>query len=90
MVRRKTTSTPDEQLYALEAHLAGTLKPVAPPRDIIQRLRERIRLPQREEIAFRLHDWQRLFVVFGGVISGMLLLVTVARVLFYLSGRRNS
>ncbi len=90
MTKQKTTSTPDEELDILEAHLAGTLKPVAPPKDIIQRLRERIRMPDREEISLRLTDWRRLFIVFGGVMSGMLLLVTIARMFYYLVGRRDA
>lgn len=89
MARRKQTSNPEEQLDVLEAHLAGTLKPVAPPRDIVQRLRERIHMPDREEITLRLSDWRRLFFVFSGVISGMLLLITLARAFYYLSGRRG-
>ena len=79
----------DDQLYALEEHLAGTLKPVTPPMEVVQRLRERIRFPQPEEIASRLRDWNRMFFVFGGVMSGMLLLITVARAFFYLVGRRH-
>ena len=78
----------DEQLFALEAHLAGTLRPVTPPIDVVQRLRERIRFPQSEEIVSRLRDWQRMFVVFGGVMSGMLVIITVARALYYLVGRK--
>ncbi len=89
MAKRKMTSTSDEELDVLEAHLAGTLKPVAPPKDIIQRLRERIRMPDREEITLRLTDWRRLFFVFGGVLSGMLLLITIARTLYYFVGRRE-
>ena len=49
MTKRKMTSTPAEELDVLEAHLAGTLKPVTPPRDIIQRLRERIRMPDQKD-----------------------------------------
>ena len=75
-------------MIALEAHLAGTLKPVTPPRDVVQRLRERIRFPQPEEIASRIRDWQRMFVVFGGVMSGMLVIITVARAFYYLVGRK--
>ncbi len=90
MTKRKATSTPAEELDVLEAYLAGTLKPVAPPMDIVQRLRERIRMPDREEITLRLADWRRLFVVFGSVVSGMLLLVTIARVFFYFVGRRDA
>jgi len=78
----------EDQLMALEAHLAGTLRPVTPPLDVVQRLRERIRFPQPEEIASRFRDWQRMFVVLGSVMSGMLVLITVARALYYLVGRK--
>ena len=88
MTKRKQTHTPEENIQFLEAHLAGTLKPVSPPRDIVQRLRERIQMPNREEITLRLTDWRRLFLVFGGVVSGMLLLITLARAFYYLTGRK--
>ena len=68
MNKRKPTLS-DDQLYALEEHLAGTLKPVTPPLEVVQRLRERIRFPQPEEIAWRLRDWNRMFLIFGGVFS---------------------
>jgi hypothetical protein len=85
--RRKTVS--DEQLNAIEAHLAGTLTRVPLPNDFIQRLSEQVRFPYREQITIRLRDWQRMFVVFGGVMSAMLLMITVARALFHLVGRRQ-
>jgi hypothetical protein len=78
----------EDQVMALEAHLAGTLRPVTPPLEVVQRLRERIRFPQPEEIASRFRDWQRMFVVLGGVMSGMLVIITVARALYYLAGRK--
>jgi hypothetical protein len=87
MARSKTLS--DDQINALEAHLAGTLTRVTPPMDVVQRLRERIRFPQSEEIVSRLRDWQRMFFVLGGVMSGMLVLITVARALYYLVGRKH-
>ena len=89
MTKRKTSSTPAEGLDVLEAHLAGTLKPVTPPKDIAQRLRERIHMPDRDEITLRLTDWRRLFFVFGGVLSGMLVLITIARALYYFAGRKD-
>ncbi|MCC6261830.1 MAG: hypothetical protein IT311_13310 [Anaerolineales bacterium] len=79
-----------EDFNRLETHLAGTLKRVAPPNGIVQRLRERITLPTRATITLRLHDWKTLFFVFGGVMSGMLLLVTIARALYYFVGRRHT
>lgn len=78
-----------ENLESLEAHLAGTLRPVAPPRDFVHRLRNNIRLPEREVIVSRLREWNRLLLVFGSVMSGMLIVITVARALYYLVGRRN-
>ena len=76
-------------LESLEAHLAGTLRPVSPPKDLVHQLRERIRFPEREVIVSRLRDWNRLFVVFGSVLSGMVLVITIARALYYLVGRRK-
>lgn len=74
----------DTQLVDLEAHLAGTLKPVTPPTDLVQRLRERIRFPEPRELRSRIGDWNRLFLIYGGVMSGMLVMITVARAWFYL------
>jgi hypothetical protein len=88
MWKSKTTLS-DDQINALEAHLAGILKPVTPPRDVVQRLRERIRFPQSDEIVLRLQDWERMFFVFGGVMSGMLVLITLARAFYYLVGRKH-
>jgi hypothetical protein len=78
-----------ENLESLEAHLAGILRPVAPPTDVVQRLRDRIRFPEREVIVSRLRDWKRLFLVFGSVMSGLLIVLTVARALYYLVWRRD-
>ena len=89
MASQTSTPPPDEILSELESRLAGTLKPIRPSQDVVQRLRERIRFPAREEITSRLLDWKRMFLVFGGVMSGLLIAITVARALFYLVGRRH-
>ena len=73
----------ESQLFALEAHLAGALKPVTPPQEIVSRLRERIRFPQPKEISWQIGNWRRLFVVYGGVMSGLLVIITVARAFLY-------
>jgi hypothetical protein len=85
MVRIKKPSLSDDVIQQLEARLAGTLRPVQPSSDLIQRLKERIRLPAQEEIALRLGDWKKMFLVWGGVMSGMLIIITLARVFFYLT-----
>jgi hypothetical protein len=90
MMKHKTTLKSAEKLDVLEAQLAGTLKPFAPPRDIVKRLRLRLHMPDRQEITLRLADWRRLFLVLSGVISGALLLITIARALYYLIGRKGA
>ncbi|GAB4448181.1 MAG: hypothetical protein OHK0041_08440 [Anaerolineales bacterium] len=56
---------------------------------MVQRLREQIRFPAREEIALRLSDWKKMFLVLGGVMSGMVLVITLARAFFYLMSRKS-
>jgi hypothetical protein len=89
MARSKTNRLSDDIILNLEERLAGTLKPIRPSSDMVQRLRERLDFPTREEIVSRLGDWKRMFLVFGGVMSGLLLLITLARAFFYLVGRRQ-
>jgi len=89
-MKRSSTETAnkEKQLFALEGHLADALKPITPPTDLVVRMRERIRFPQREEIVFRLESWKQLFLIYGGVMSGLLVTITVARAFFYFLGRR--
>lgn len=88
MSKRQEKLSP-ENIESLEAHLAGTLRPVTPPKDFVQHLRNSIRLPDRDVIVNRLQDWKRLFLVFGSVMSGMVILITIARALYYMFGRRK-
>ena len=78
-----------ERLDVLERQLAGALRPVAPPRALLTRLRSRIHFPDRSEIADRLRDWQTLTIALVSVLSGALAIITVARALFHMVGRRN-
>ena len=78
-----------EQIDAIEGRLAGTLKRVTPPADFVTQLRSHIRMPEREEIAIRLYEWERLLVVFAGVLSGGVAVLTLARAMYHLFGRRS-
>jgi len=80
----------EESLSQLEAHLAGTLRPVQPPTGLIQRLRERIHIPEARVLAERLTNWRYFFIVFGSVLSGMLVIITLARAFFHLFGRKSA
>lgn len=86
---KRQDKTSEESIESLEVHLSGTLRPVSPPKDFIHRLRKRVRLPERQELVSRLRDWNRLFLVFGSVMSGMVLFITIGRALYYMIGRRK-
>ena len=88
MNANQTFSSQDNELQSLESRLSRTLKRVPPPNGLVERLRGRVQMPTRSEIRLRFSDWRRLFVVFGGVMSGMLVLVTLARAFYYLVGRK--
>ena len=89
MARRKKEQLSDDIILDLEARLSGTLKPIQPSSDVVQRLRERIRFPSPDEIQMRLSDWRKMFLVLGGVMSGLLVIITIARAFFHLFGRRH-
>jgi len=79
----------DLRLKALEARLAGALQPVSPSQELLQRLRGRIRLPEAREIVDRLREWQTLLLVLGGVLAAAIAVITVARAMYHLVGRRK-
>ena len=89
MAQRKKNTLSEDVIIDLESRLSGTLKRIEPSSDIVQRLRERINFPSPDEIQMRLGDWRRMFLVFGGVMSGLLIIITIARAFFHLFGRRH-
>lgn len=88
MSKRKTNNS-NEGLDALETHLAGTLKRVTPRQDYVQGLRGRIHLPPREELVRRVRSWPSWFLAVGGTVSGMLAVITLARAMYHLFGRKH-
>jgi hypothetical protein len=89
MRHRTTAAVVEGRLRAIETQLAGTLRPVRPPQGVVQRLRSRIRIPDRSEITSRLQDYQTLVLVLGSVLTGALVLITLARALYHVVGRRE-
>jgi len=81
--------TESDRMRALEAQLDGMLRPIAPPSELLLRLRGRLRFPERSVIISRIRDWQTLMLVLGGALSGGLVVLTLARALFHLVGRRH-
>ena len=89
MPRIRTTHPSMTNFDELEAHLAGTLRPVTPSGDFAQRLRTRVHMPDPRRIAERIASWRSLVIAIGGTMSIILLIVTVARALFHLVARKS-
>jgi hypothetical protein len=88
-MRKNATNNSQERFHSLEAHLAGTLKPIKPRGDFVQRIRSRIPLPEPGLIAERVGNWHLVLIVVGSVMSVAVLIATVARALFHFFGRRG-
>lgn len=87
MNSRKDSQTSDD-FQDIEKRLAGTLKLVSPPVELVRRLNRQVHLPSREKMGALSADWNRLFLVVAGVLSGGLLILTIARTMYYFIGRR--
>ncbi len=85
----ENSTTDQGRLASLEAHLAQALRPIQPRQDFVRRVRDGIRIPPRSEIAMKLRDWETLLIILGGVFSGAVVIVTFARAMFHLFGRRQ-
>ena len=88
-MNEQNSNLEDNQIGAIEGRLAGTLTHVTPSPDFVTRLRGHIHVPERGEIVIRLYEWEQLAVVFAGVLSGAVAILTVARAMYHLFGRRS-
>lgn len=88
--RQKLIDHSKEYIKTLEANLVETLRPVIPPRDFIQHIRERIHLPEPRLIVRRLSNWEFVLIIAGGVMSAALIIAAVARAIFHFFRRREN
>ena len=75
---------------ALESSLAAFLAPVRPSHAYIEKIRTRISRRPIVEMTQPEKERQRALTAIGGVLGVSLLLLTVARALFYFFGSRRA
>jgi hypothetical protein len=78
------------RISAMENRLSGTLKPVAPRREFVKGLRQRIQTGSRTTLVNRIANWHILAMVIAGLVSLAVLLAMVARALLALSGKKRT
>ena len=76
-----------EETDQLEKYLDSAMRSVRPPDDVMQRLRERIGSLEPNIIAKRLTNWEFSLILVGSVMSAAMVIVTIARALYYLFSR---
>ncbi|MBT3190780.1 MAG: hypothetical protein HN736_17910 [Anaerolineae bacterium] len=85
----KKIQTAKEEVSVLENSLSKTLKSMQPPSDVMQRLQKRISKLEPTHIAKRISNWELSIITIGSVMSAAMVIVTIARALFYFFGRHK-
>jgi hypothetical protein len=78
------------KISSMENRLSGTLKAVAPRREFVHGLSQRILSGSRVVLENRTANWHVLAVVIAGFVSLAVLLAMVARALLSLSGKKRT
>ena len=68
----------------VETRLENAFRPVSPSRKFVQKVRSRIQLAPSVVVAERLNNTPRLILLIGGVLTGLILLASGVRAVFYL------
>lgn len=71
----------------MENELEAAFHRVRPSKKFVQTVRQRINFKPPVEIAQRLSSPPSMLLILGGVLSVSLLIITVARAIFYLTNR---
>ncbi len=79
----------EELVNELENSLSGALKLVHPPADVMQRLKKKMGSLEPHRIAKRIGSWELSIITIGSVMSVAMVILTVARALFYFFGRKG-
>jgi hypothetical protein len=82
--------TSEETLAEMEARLENTLQPIAPSSGFVTTLRKRVTMPSREIMVEKFGSYPQLFLAFASVMSASLVILTVARALYFFFYRKST
>jgi hypothetical protein len=85
---RHITDIPSAKINLIESRLAGTLKPISPRRDFVNRLGEHIHLIRPPAIVNRVENIHFIVALLAGFVSLGVLLVFGLRALASFLGRK--
>lgn len=77
------------EIDKLERSLSNTFQAVRPPEDVMQRLQKKIGRLEPNEIAKRITNWELWIITVGTVMSAAIVIITLARALYYFFKKLN-
>ena len=86
---KKLIDASKAKISSMENRLSGTLKPVAPRREFVYGLGQRIQTGNRAEFVNHVANWHILAMMIAGLVSLAVLLAMLARALLSLSGKKR-
>jgi hypothetical protein len=89
-VGKKLADASMAKIASLENRLSGVLKPVAPRRDFVHGLGQRIQAGSRVSLVNQVANWHILAVLIAGFISLAVFLAMLARALLALSEKKRT
>jgi hypothetical protein len=89
-IEKKPIDASKAKISSMENRLSGTLKPVAPRREFVYGLGQRIQTGNRASFVNHIANWHILAMVIAGLVSLAVLLAMVARALLALSGKKRT
>ncbi len=75
-------------LEDVEHQLKRALRPIPLPAEELERVRRRIRYISPVRVARDVFEWEFWLIVIGGLVTAFMLILTLARALFYFFGRK--
>ena len=78
------------KISTLESRLSGTLKPVAPRKEFIHGLGQRIQTGNRSTFVNNVANWHILALLVAGLVSLAVFLAMVARTLLAMAGKKRT
>jgi hypothetical protein len=78
------------QIVSMENRLAGILKPIAPRREFVHGLGQRMQVGNRASLVNQVANWHILAAMIACLISLAVLLAMVARALLTLSAKKRT
>ena len=78
---------PKIEMNDVEARLQAAFQPVRPSRDFAKHMKNRLKLAPPVVVAERMHNPNQMIIILGSVLSALVVIVTLGRALYYLSGR---